>query len=81
MSTLRTPSQIVSVEKQVLKIIRELLQELGSHQALKSMSLDSLLDRELGLGSLERVELLVRIENAFPGPPARPHCSGIGNSL
>ncbi len=65
MLTLKTPSQIVSVEKQVLEIIRELLQELGSHQAVESLSLNSSLERELSLGSLERVELLVRIEAHF----------------
>jgi acyl carrier protein len=54
-----------AVEARVLEIIRELLKELGSLRAAESATLDSLLDHDLGLGSLERVELLVRCEAAF----------------
>ncbi len=50
---------------QVLDTVRELLLELGSEQAAETLSLNSSLDRELGLGSLKRVELLVRIERRF----------------
>ncbi|HZS50626.1 MAG TPA: DUF1493 family protein, partial [Bryobacterales bacterium] len=53
------------IEQQVLEIIRELLEELGARQAALSLRLDSSLDRDLGLGSLERVELLVRCESRF----------------
>jgi len=53
------------VEEQTLEILSELLRELGSAQALESLSLDSALDRDLGLGSLERVEVLVRCEGRF----------------
>ncbi len=53
------------IEQQVLEIIRELLEELGARQAAASLRLDSSLDRDLGLGSLERVELLVRCESKF----------------
>ena len=53
------------VESQVLDTIRELLKELGSEQAAQRLSLDSSIDRDLGLGSLERVELLVRCESRF----------------
>jgi len=53
------------VEAQVLETIRELLNELGSQQAAQSLRLDSSIDRDLGLGSLERVELLVRCESRF----------------
>ena len=62
-----TPKQLdgTSVEEQVLEIVRELLTELGSSRAAHSASLDSSLERELGLGSLERVELLVRCEARF----------------
>jgi 1-acyl-sn-glycerol-3-phosphate acyltransferase len=49
----------------VLEVIRALLTELGSQGALPMMRLSSQLDRDLGLGSLERVELLTRLENAF----------------
>jgi 1-acyl-sn-glycerol-3-phosphate acyltransferase len=49
----------------VLEVIRGLLEELGSQGALPMLSLASQLDRDLGLGSLERVELLARLETAF----------------
>ena len=52
-------------QTRVLAIIRQLLDELGSQHALRQLSADSQLDRELGLGSLERVELLERLEKAF----------------
>jgi fatty-acyl-CoA synthase len=53
------------VRERVLEAIRGLLEELGSQGALPMLSLDSQLDRDLGLGSLERVELLARLETAF----------------
>jgi fatty-acyl-CoA synthase len=52
-------------QERVLDIVRTLLQELGSHGALPVLSAGSHLDRDLGLGSLERVELLARIETEF----------------
>ena len=54
-----------AVRERVLEVIRTLLSELGSQGALPMLSLSSQLDRELGLGSLERVELLTRLESAF----------------
>src|SRR5580658_10402305 len=42
-----------------------MLEELGSHGAVPMLSGASQLDRDLGLGSLERVELLARLETAF----------------
>ncbi len=54
-----------AVEEQVLGIIREILTELGSEQVARNAKLNSALERELGLGSLERVELLVRCEKRF----------------
>jgi fatty-acyl-CoA synthase len=53
------------VRERVLDVLRGLLVELGSHGALAELSIHSNLDRDLGLGSLERVELLTRLENAF----------------
>lgn len=50
------------VEAAVLDTLRALLSELGSADASRKVSLRSSLDRDLGLGSLERVELLVRLE-------------------
>jgi acyl-CoA synthetase (AMP-forming)/AMP-acid ligase II/1-acyl-sn-glycerol-3-phosphate acyltransferase/acyl carrier protein len=62
-----TPKQLdgSSIEEQVLGIVRELLIELGSERAAHHATLHSSLDRDLGLGSLERVELLVRSEARF----------------
>ena len=51
--------------ERVLEVVRSLLQELGSFGALPMLSANSHLDRELGLGSLERVELLARLETEF----------------
>jgi 1-acyl-sn-glycerol-3-phosphate acyltransferase len=53
------------VRERVLEIIRGLLHELGSQGALPMLNATSQLDRDLGLGSLERVELLARLETAF----------------
>src|SRR5713226_3545540 len=59
------PAQAASVEAEILEIVRELLRELGSHRAAEAATLHSSFDRDLGLGSLERVELLVRCESRF----------------
>jgi len=53
------------VRERVLDVIRGLLEELGSHGALPMLNGASQLDRDLGLGSLERVELLARLETVF----------------
>jgi fatty-acyl-CoA synthase len=55
----------VSGEARVLEVVRELLSELGHESAMRSAAPASHLDRDLGLGSLERVELLLRLEKAF----------------
>lgn len=49
----------------VLEVVREVLLELGAKDAAGRATLDSSLDKDLGLGSLERVELLVRLEQRF----------------
>jgi fatty-acyl-CoA synthase len=51
--------------ERVLDVVRRLLEELGSQGALPMLSLASHLDHDLGLGSLERVELLARLETEF----------------
>jgi 1-acyl-sn-glycerol-3-phosphate acyltransferase len=56
------------VESQILAIVRELLDELGNRSAIETCTragLSAHLERDLGLGSLERVELLVRLDKAF----------------
>jgi len=63
-----TPSaqiEPLAVRERVLDVLRALLTELGSEGALPMLGAKSHLDRELGLGSLERVELLARLETEF----------------
>ena len=54
-----------ATQARVLEVVRNLLVELGSQGALPVLSPDSHLDRELGLRSLERVELMARLESEF----------------
>ncbi|HTY79067.1 MAG TPA: AMP-binding protein [Candidatus Bathyarchaeia archaeon] len=53
------------VERRIVGIVGELVRELGGPSAGRTPAPDDLLDRDLGIGSLERVELLLRIEKAF----------------
>ena len=54
-----------ALEREVLAIVTALVRELGGDSEAHLVLLDDALDRDLGLGSLERVELLVRLEEAF----------------
>jgi 1-acyl-sn-glycerol-3-phosphate acyltransferase len=54
-----------AAQERVLEVVRELLTELGGGRALRAAAPEASLERDLGLGSLERVELLLRLENAF----------------
>lgn len=57
-----------SLEQSVKAIIVQLLGELGNVRALEEFGHKggaAHLERDLGLGSLERVELMLRLENAF----------------
>jgi fatty-acyl-CoA synthase len=65
LATTSTRLDLPGVRERVLNVVRELLEELGSHGAVAELSENSNLDRDLGLGSLERVELLTRLETAF----------------
>lgn len=65
MATPATQLETSTARELVLEVLRGLLNELGSQGALPILSLSSQLDRDLGLGSLERVELLARLETAF----------------
>ena len=65
MATTSTQLDLPGVRDRVLDVVRGLLEELGSHGALGTLTAASNLDRDLGLGSLERVELLTRLETAF----------------
>jgi 1-acyl-sn-glycerol-3-phosphate acyltransferase len=51
--------------ERILEILRPLALELGGPRALHAVSPTASLERDVGLGSLERVELLMRLETAF----------------
>jgi fatty-acyl-CoA synthase len=60
-----TPAERAAVERQVLEIVGRLIGELGGPAAGRPVAPGDALDRDLGIGSLERVELLVRLEQVF----------------
>ena len=49
----------------LLELVRAVAQDLQRGQGLATVTLDTSLDRDLGLDSLSRVELLARVERAF----------------
>ncbi len=53
------------IEAKILEITRLLLVESGNQRAVSLLTPMASFDRDLGLGSLERVELLIRVEAAF----------------
>ncbi len=65
MATTATQLERAPVEEQVLDIVRQLLAELGATQAVASLRAASRLEQDLSLGSLERVELLLRVSKTF----------------
>jgi 1-acyl-sn-glycerol-3-phosphate acyltransferase len=56
-----SPRTVQAVERQVLDVVAGLVRELGGTGA---PALEDSLERDLGISSLERVELLLRIERA-----------------
>src|SRR5919204_6715001 len=52
-------------QSRVLRVTRDLALELGGPRALRAVSPAASLERDLGFGSLDRVELLLRLESAF----------------
>jgi fatty-acyl-CoA synthase len=60
-----TRSDQQGIEREVLQIVGGLVAELGRPPARRAVTLDDSLDRDLGIGSLERVELLLRLEQAL----------------
>lgn len=65
MATPTTQLDRSATQDRVLEVVRQLLIELGSQGALPVLSPTANLDRDLGLGSLERVELMARLETEF----------------
>jgi len=53
------------VEKTLLAIVREFLSEFKAERAIQQLTLNASLDRDLGIDSLGKVELFLRIEKAF----------------
>jgi 1-acyl-sn-glycerol-3-phosphate acyltransferase len=49
----------------VLEVLRDLARELGGARAAGAVAPQASLERQVGLGSLERVELMLRLEAAF----------------
>jgi 1-acyl-sn-glycerol-3-phosphate acyltransferase len=64
-ATLVPHSDRARIETQVLGIISDLLRELGNPAAGATLKASASLDSDLGLGSIERVELLSRLERSL----------------
>lgn len=62
---LTRPSDRAAIKVQVLAIARDLLRELGEGAAVEPPQGSANLERDLGLGSIERVELLSRLEQSL----------------
>ena len=60
----RRPSPTTSSAR-VLDVVRQLARETGGARAERAVAASASLEREVGLGSLERVELVARLERAF----------------
>jgi 1-acyl-sn-glycerol-3-phosphate acyltransferase len=58
-------SDRAAIEAQVLAITRDLLHELGNPTAIKALKGSANLEHDLGLASIERVELVSRIERSL----------------
>jgi len=58
-------ASLAELEQNVLAIARELARETGGARAALLATATASLERDLGLGSLERVELLARVERAL----------------
>ena len=53
------------IELQLLAVVQDFLRELEAERALRAVTIDASLDRDLGIDSLGKVELLHRIESSF----------------
>ena len=60
-----SPSATVDLSPHLLALVRQVSEELHPGRELKRLTLDSSLDKDLGLDSLGRAELLTRLEKAF----------------
>lgn len=55
----------VNNEEKLLNLVREFISEFKSERAVGRVNLNASIDRDLGIDSLGRVELFLRIEKAF----------------
>lgn len=60
-----TPSVSKNIENQLINITHIFFDELGVERAQLVITLDAALEKDLGLGSLEKAELQHRIEKTF----------------
>jgi 1-acyl-sn-glycerol-3-phosphate acyltransferase len=67
-ATLIPHSDRTKIEAQVLGTVRNLVRELGNPAASATLTASAILDSDLGLGSIERVELLSRLERTLGMP-------------
>ena len=65
MATLIPAPDHAAIEAQVLAITGDLLRELGNSVASGALRGSASLERDLGLGSIERVELIARLERSL----------------
>ncbi|HUG53000.1 MAG TPA: AMP-binding protein [Vicinamibacteria bacterium] len=65
MTELAAAAPAAEVEVRVLEVVRLLAEELGGARAARAVAPGASLERDVGLGSLERVELLLRLETTF----------------
>lgn len=65
MATLIPRSDHAAIKAQVLVIARDLLRELGTASDVETLQGSASLEQDLGLGSIERVELLSRLERSL----------------
>ncbi|MHB8413402.1 MAG: AMP-binding protein [Candidatus Acidiferrales bacterium] len=68
MGTSAAKLERTNLEQSIREIVTQLLRELGNPRALDEFTRKDAtahLERDLGLGSLERVELMLRLDNAF----------------
>lgn len=64
-ATLIPRSDHAAIKAQVLVIVRDLLRELGTASDIETLQGSASLEQDLGLGSIERVELLSRLERSL----------------
>jgi 1-acyl-sn-glycerol-3-phosphate acyltransferase len=64
-SAAATAPPLEEIQERVLDVIQALAVELGGERARNAVGPTASLERDVGLGSLERVELLLRLESTF----------------